>query len=136
MFLIKLQVSRPITLWKRDFNAGFFLLKAKKNFRTPILKNMWKNERLQTTASCLSDAKYAFQISCYTPWNQLCISTMVLPKPEVFFSSFFKDSFEKINITSCFSLSFIFVFWFFGSYFFLKVLMIMWSRNACKMFSK
>ena len=80
---------------KRRLQHKCFPVKKTEFLRTTILKNIWKKkEHLPTTASCLTEAKYAFAINCYMCWNQLYISTMVLQKwfrdlPEVFFSSFF-----------------------------------------------
>ena len=74
---------------KRRLQHRCFAVKIPKFLRTPILKNIWKKEHLPTAASCLTEAKYAYAIKCYTGWNQLYISTMVLSAlPEVFFSSF------------------------------------------------
>ena len=47
---------------------------------TPILRNIWKKEHLPTAASCLSETNCAYATHCYTRWNQLNISAMVLPK--------------------------------------------------------
>ena len=75
---LKLQVSRPTTLWKGDFNYRFLIVKIPKFLRAPILNNIWKEEHLSMTASCLLQAKYVFVINCYARWSQLYISTMVL----------------------------------------------------------
>ena len=40
LFLIKLQAWRPATLFKRDFNTGFFPANVAKFLRTPILQNI------------------------------------------------------------------------------------------------
>ena len=50
-------------------------------FKSTYFKEHLKNkEHLPTAASCLSEARYPYPINCHTRWNQLHISTMVLPK--------------------------------------------------------
>ena len=94
LFLIKLQVCRPTTLLKWYSNPGI----SWENWRifksTYFKKHLKNKEHLPTAASCLSEAKYVYPINCHKLWNQLYISTMVLPKRSCFvlclkFSSLF-----------------------------------------------
>ena len=70
LFLIKLQLSRPATLWKGDFMKRCFPVKKNR-----IFKNTYFKEHLKKKNIC-----QWLLLALHMRWNQLYISTMVLQK--------------------------------------------------------